>query len=224
MRICGVQAQASSKDASVMPFRLPTKEPTWCIQADIAPFTNSQLRQYVADALGSWSKVCGLNPKETNDPKLATVVLIGHDFGDGPSGVLADAQLPTGLRQQLLRWDIRTNWAAKGSANKTGIIEVTSHEWGHIMGFYHLPIGGLADLMEPFYRSGLWEPQAFEAGIAREAYGPPLDPTPVTPGNSIVIQGFNIIFSNPTPNNIQVSLDVSTNIGKFVAAGDVKKQ
>lgn len=224
MRICGVKAQATTKDAKVMPFRFPTNTPSWCVQVDLKPFTNTQLRQYIADALGSWSKVCGCNPVEVTDPSLATVLMIGHDFGDGPSGVLADCELPTGVRQQKLRWDIRTNWAARGSNTKTGFIEVTSHEWGHAKGFYHLPIGGLADLMEPYYRQGLWEPQAFEAAIAREAYGPPTTPTPMPPNTSITVQGFTINFSNPTTTSIKVALDVQTSIGKYPAVGDVKKQ
>lgn len=180
---CGVTAQYADKHPETLDAKLGTLTPSWCLQAEIRPFTDAQTRQYLADAFGRWSKVCGVTFRETTDARTANFVILSHDFRDGPAGVLADCQLPWG-GQQRMRFDVQTRWVASINppAGSIDIIAVASHEMGHGLGLEHLPLGGQVDLMEPFYRPGLRDPQAAETALVVRMYGEPkkkaADPPP----------------------------------------------
>ena len=192
-RHCGIAEQFATKDAEQAQALLRTKRPKWCLQGKLRQFTDNQLRQYIADACGYWSEQCDLVFTETNDRAAADIVIEDHDFGDGPGGVLADAQLP-GPRQQLMRIGREGNFVASSNppSGTTDIVAIICHESGHIIGFYHLPSGGDLDLMEAFYRAGLRKPQRAESAMARQWYGapvaraPPSDPT--KPTGKVIIE------------------------------------
>lgn len=196
MHFCGVAEQLATKDLPAEAARMPTNRPTWCLQAEIRPFTDAQARQYLADAFARWSKVCNVVFSETSSPGNANFVITEHDFGDGPSGVLADCQLPYG-GQQRMRLDRQGRWVVSTNppSGSVDLIAVAAHEMGHGIGLSHLPTGGLVDLMEPFYRPGLRDPQAAETAMVVQLYGEPKvsqpPTTPVTPlGDSLGVELF----------------------------------
>jgi hypothetical protein len=229
-KICGVQQSVDSLESGgAMPYRLRTKSPTFCVVSEVKPFTAAQFSQYCADAFGRWSKVCGVNFTETTDRRSATFIIRTHDFQDGPSGVLADCQLPTGVPQQVMRLDVQSRWVASLNppSGSTDVIAVLAHEMGHGIGFVHFPLALPVELMEPYYRAGLRDPQPVEVDIAAKAYGPPkvtpvTPPPPVTPlGDSL---GVELIIGKITEEVAQIErLNFTSGGRKYTANGQAKR-
>lgn len=223
---CGVSERLATKELPAEAAKMPTKRPTWCLQASLGQFTDSQLRQILADAFGRWSVVCDVIFAETNDRIRANFLIIDRDFGDGPSGVLADCQLPHG-GQQLMRLDNATKWVASKNPPQgtVDITAVSSHEMGHGIGLMHLPAGGQADLMEPFYRPGLQDPQAAESAMVRQWYGAPVAVTPPTvPGTPASMSGFVLDLGGINSQGLTINrMEVSVGGKKYLASGIAKE-
>jgi hypothetical protein len=228
MGFCGVAEAFETKEVGQTPRLMRTKTPTWCLQGSLRQFTDAQLRQYIADCCGNWEAVSGLVFSETTDRSRANIIILDHDFGDGPAGVLADAQLP-GPAQQVLRFGREGIFVASGNPPKgtIDIIAVGTHEIGHIIGHYHLPSGGEVDLMEAHYRPGLRTPQKTESAMARSWYGPPkvtpvAPPPPVTPlGDSL---GVELIIGKITEEFAQIErLNFTSGGRKYTANGQAKR-
>ena len=164
-------------------YKMPTNRPTWCMQATIPGFTDAQLRQDFADAMGLWSEVADTIWTETNDAARANVVIIDWAF-DGPGGILMDATLPTpGIVQQRLRIDRGDRWSRgmNAPAGRIPIIPPFCHEGGHLLGSSHWPVGDPRELMEPSFDPLITKPQETESAWMAKLYGKPTPAQPKPP-------------------------------------------
>jgi hypothetical protein len=162
-------------------YKMPTNRPTWCLNATLPGIGADALHKALVESFANWQAVCDLAFIEVTDARTANIVIIDHEF-DGPTGILADAMLPTGVRQQVLRLDRSERWIIADNipTNRIELRTVGRHEIGHIIGFSHLPSGPPPDRMEARYSPTVNVPQATEIAMARKLYGPPAS-TPVDP-------------------------------------------
>jgi len=139
----------------------------------------------------AWSDVCGVTFQYVENVREANIVVISKRF-DGPSGVLADAQLPCGNAQQLtMRLDSAEKWSKDGRNRRLRAGNVVSHEGGHNLGMYHIQNRRGVALLNPMYNPQIAYPQPLDIEVVRGSYGPPkskpkpTDPTPLPiPGES----------------------------------------
>lgn len=125
-----------------------------------------------------WMEACGIwireaKPGEKEDVTITTAR--GRAVGfDGPSGTLAMAN----VAGPMMWFDADEAWTVDG--NGIGWLEVFDHEFGHTLGLNHLADG---NLLAPFYKRGLYKPQAGDIREAQARYGKPLpkDEPPVDP-------------------------------------------
>jgi hypothetical protein len=134
-----------------------------------------------------WMEACGIWIREAKSGEKAEVVLDTgrgrQDNFDGSSGTLAWAFV-AGF---LMKFDADENWTADPNKNGISWLEVFDHEFGHILGVSHL---GDGNLMAPFYKRGLFKPQAGDIREVQARYGKPTwtpeeptDPDPPPAGN-----------------------------------------
>jgi hypothetical protein len=125
-----------------------------------------------------WMEACGIWIREAKAGEKEDVTIsVGQgrrDNFDGPSGTLAWAE----VAGRLMMFDGGENWTVDG--NGIGWLEVFDHEFGHTLGILHQPDG---NLLAPFYKRGLYKPQAGDIAEAQARYGKPLpkDEPPVDP-------------------------------------------
>lgn len=153
----------------------------WYLDGQVPFMSRDELRSEIAASIALWSAVCDVEAVEVNTPADANVVITCVAM-DGKGGVLADAMLP-GPAVQRMRLDI-----AEGSL-KHKMRAILCHEFGHIFGLQHFPVGPPQELMEPSI-SNIETPQPTEAALMAKWYGPPKpvapSPTPAAPAGTLV--------------------------------------
>lgn len=118
-----------------------------------------------------WNAAAGLKMARATAASRARILCTMHRH-DGPSGVLADAQLPCGaIGQSLQRYDSSERWDVQIMARL-----VMLHETGHSLGIPH--IGG-GNVMAPTYNPALEKLQVGDIAEAQRRYGKPAPQTPV---------------------------------------------
>lgn len=127
----------------------------------------------------AWSDVCGVTFQYVDNVREANIVVISKRF-DGPSGILADAQLPCGNQQQLtMRLDSAEKWSKNGRNRRLLAGNVVSHEGGHNLGLYHIENRRGVALLNAMYNSQIGLPQPLDIEQVVQRYGSPKSkPTP----------------------------------------------
>lgn len=172
----------------ILPQRLEAKwrkrELHWHVQSYVSGLSQQDQDDLLALAFKSWSDVADLKFTQRQGPAGADLLLStgrgrGQGF-DGPFGVLAWAEMPSGSDRPLqMRFDLDERWVR--GLNDPGIpyLATAIHEIGHLLGLDHSRLQTAimyASLMR-FDR-----PQARD-DIPRiqSLYGPPTAPVPPPP-------------------------------------------
>lgn len=163
--------------------RWPNPHVTWGITDLVPGLSEEQLREAVVWGFDQWKAVCGVTHEEVQTAAAAKV-LIGSRRIDGPSGVLAEAELPCGnVRQTRLWFDTGDSWVTGWSpgARQIVIAAVAWHELGHSLGIGHAPQNS-PNVMAPVYNPAVRTAGAWDVQQATLRYGPPaLQPPTTTP-------------------------------------------
>lgn len=159
MQVCGNPERFGE---GAVTYKLANQRPKFYVRSCPPQFTVPQFVAACVEAFGRWSAVCDLVFTPTDDPAACQFRIFSHKF-DGPSGVLADCQLPSpGLSPQDMRIDPTERWVASDNpaAGTINLYAVLCHEMGHGIGLTHLPSNPPPDLLEPTYRADVNRPQA----------------------------------------------------------------
>lgn len=139
-------------------------------------------------AVASWMDVCGIEIEPTRNPSANVIISQGTSRRDSfgvPGGTLAWAYLPQGSNfrgQLLMAFDGAEMWLATESRNRAGtfMLNVSAHEWGHILGKDH----GGDGLMQPYYVPSVSAPTpGYDIEEAQKRYGPPQSRPDDTPAD-----------------------------------------
>jgi len=164
-------------DGTRAALKLHTNRPTWYLRDELPWMKRAELEAVIQRAADGWTTVCDFKAiRAANEASALWVFTVARM--DGPGGVLADAQLPGGSRQQICRIDVAENALSN-------LLEVIlRHEIGHLMGLQHFPANPPPELMEPTLNPKVAMPQKTEAALCVQWYGQPIaqpTPTPTTP-------------------------------------------
>jgi len=171
----------------------PDGDIPWTITALIPGVTLEQMKEDIAWGYALWARNFGIKPRYVSDAREARV-LIGTRRIDGPSGVLAEAELPSGSRQVRMWFDVGDSWTSQFDDGTRRIITklVGVHEGGHTLGFGHAPSGS-PNILAPIYNSKQRTAGPWDIAQGRSRYGNPVisepEPTPTpspTPGGLFV--------------------------------------
>lgn len=174
---CGVSdALRATLDA-----RWRKKHLEYCIDSRVLGLSPGTVDDVVRAAFQSWADVADLKFTQVGSVDEADLVIStgrGPRAGfDGPSGTLAWAQLPNGSDQPLLcRFDLDEQWVKDPNLDIL-LLAVAAHEFGHLLGLDH-DAQNSGSLMAPFYKRGLFKPQANDVRRIQAYYGPPTTPPP----------------------------------------------
>lgn len=154
------------------------------------------------EALGEISAVCNLDFEYTANDRVSHVHVIATRL-DGPSGVLADMQIPVGnvsdttqLRGRMDDGDAYGLYVNPPSG-KIDFYRVILHEWLHACGLGHQPASdGRPALIAPMYSTRIRNLQAADVGELQLRYGkrevaPP--PPPDVPTGAVPIEVRTVI-------------------------------
>ena len=154
-------------------YLLPTKRPTWWINAELPWMPRADLENLLQDSFDAWSQVADVKATRAASAQVAHLLVTVATI-DGPAGVLADCMLPSpGLRQQIMRIDIAEQ------ALKHLLGTILRHELGHFFALQHFPSGPPPELMEPILNQAVNGPQPTEAALMAKWYGQPVTPPPL---------------------------------------------
>ena len=165
-------------DGTIAALKLHTNRPTWYLRDELPWMRRAELEAVIQAAADRWTVVCDFKAiKAANEASALWVFTVARM--DGPGGVLADAQLPGGSRQQICRIDVAEN------AMMSRLADILGHEIGHLMGLQHFPATPPPEWMEPTLGK-VNTPQAAEAALCVQWYGPPItqEPKPAPPAAS----------------------------------------
>lgn len=155
-------------DGTVAALKLHTNRPTWYLRDELPWMNRAELESVIQEAADGWTAVCDFKAiKAANQSSALWVFTVAKM--DGPGGVLADAQLPGGNRQQVCRIDVAE------SAMRHLLVAILRHEIGHLMGLQHFPSNPPPELMEPTLNPKVTTPQATEAALCVQWYGKPIE-------------------------------------------------
>ncbi len=136
---------------------------TYTIIKHLDEFSRNEFKDIMDAAFGAWSKYAKIKFTYTDLASANVVVSTskGQAIGfDGPSGVLAWANLPSGNDSQLkLMFDEDETWLQRVPNAGRGIycLNVATHEVGHICGLEHSQVKSA--LMAPYYSPEVVSPQ-----------------------------------------------------------------
>lgn len=154
LRFCGLPEQMASTKCR---WNKPVVK--WHVAQTLPGVSLADRRQSYQIACERWMTGIGLVLEYTSNARTADILVTTYRM-DGPSGVLADMQLPCGQRQIKQRTDSSEPWRIyDGPPQVNGYIDLTrvdTHELGHGLGLPHLEHG---NLMQPMYDSRIWLPQ-----------------------------------------------------------------
>lgn len=185
---CGC-AEGVVEDAT-NPAKWGLSELTYFIKGRDTDLPTNVWDSIIAKAFSNWEQVCALRFKQVNNEANANLVItVGQgakDNFDGPSGTLAWAYLPSSSNfrgQLLMKFDVSETWVEADSPRGIRMVNVATHEFGHMLGLTHSQIS--TALMAPFYSPQIATPQASDDIPRIQAlYGPatiPADPSPTNP-------------------------------------------
>ena len=160
----------------------------WFIGDRLPGLSLEVLTACYAQAFSNWQKVCGLAFCQTLNQAEADFLILTRRI-DGPSGVLAEHELPPGNDSPLHGWfDVGERWTDDSTPDRLSIylVAVATHEFGHGIGLSHTNVPG--SLMNQSYDPRISTPQQWDIAEAVARYGPPVEepapaPTP-TPAPS----------------------------------------
>lgn len=108
MTFCACREQFGLTSTPV--YKLANQRPKFCVQTTPPHISRDDLIAACLEAFGRWSAVCDVVFAPTDDANAAQFTVNTHTF-DGPSGILADCELPSpGLAQQAMRIDPSEQW------------------------------------------------------------------------------------------------------------------
>lgn len=159
---------------------------TWHTQGALSGSISAQdFRDAYEIAFSWWMEVCGVVLVYSSNPKTANIIAFAKHMG-GPGDVLADSQLPCGMRKNSdrqipERYDSEA-WviSEKPRSMEIDLVRVICHEGGHGLGSDHIENG---NLLAPMYSTRIRKPQPGDIAEMQKRYGPPKDvpPVPVEP-------------------------------------------
>lgn len=149
---------------------------TWAQEKTVPGLSKLDQADILEMAWKHWSDVCDLTFERVSNPAGADITIsIGRgkkDDFDGPSGTLAWAYLPIGDDSPLtMRFDLDEVWVKDVTDRGILMLNVATHEFGHLLGLDHSKIDGA--LMSPFYNPAVAKPQDNDdIPRIRALYGP----------------------------------------------------
>ena len=155
----------------------PEPQVRWHVRGELLDVTHQEFARSIERAWSLWTAVCGIEPIRVDEPAEANLLIFPYPLG-GPGGTLADSMLPPcGLKRNNIQLEQRFDdkepfhpgdWSAC-PPEEIPLVVTAAHEIGHAIAFRHRRDG----LMQPSLIAGVPGPNAREAAIAREWYGPP---------------------------------------------------
>lgn len=177
----------------------------------------------IEKSFSQWSDVADLKfsrVTRSNDANFIITIGSGRADGfDGPSGTLAWAQLPprnnyTG--QLVSKADASETWIIDTSKNGILLVNVMTHEIGHLLGLQHSKVDSA--LMAPFYKRSIDKPQQRDDISRIQAiYGKPkVDPVPPDPNPD---PDPDPDIPTPTPGSDHITIIVKGSIDSVAIPG-----
>ncbi|XP_038650091.1 stromelysin-3 [Scyliorhinus canicula] len=118
--------------------------------------SKEKVRRTIAEAVSVWSEVTPLTFTEVQDIEADIIIEFTRYWHgdnlpfDGPGGVLAHAFYPQTPQAGNIHFDYDELWTTDSSKG-TDLLQVTAHEFGHVLGLQHSRIP--KSLMSPYYTS-----------------------------------------------------------------------
>ena len=143
------------------------------------------------DATSQISSYCNLTFSQV-DRTESPHFTIAADTRDGPSGILADAELCCGIERQRptrLTFDNRESWDLTGRSGRIHAPAVFKHELLHILGSDHRPISEGPALLNPTYTTSVLDYLAWDISQVQLRYGVRSTPPPAPGTITLVIKG-----------------------------------
>jgi hypothetical protein len=182
MHFCGVSEAFGTGVAQV---KLPTNRITFRVDSILPGLTRDDQEAAHLESWKRWARVIGITVDKHANPKTdPTQFIIAANLG-GPSGVLADQELPFGQGANLrMRVDASERWviADNPGPNQINLLAVLCHENGHCLGMQHIAAEGDADLMNATYSPRIYMPQEDDISYGVKLYGKPVVIEPPPPG------------------------------------------
>lgn len=182
IHFCAVTSEMAAATAAWRKRRL-----SWAVDGEFPTLGDEAARAALAEAFANWAAVCGLTFVEANDTRSADIVVTTGRI-DGPLGVLAWSELPSGDDRALTqKYDSKDRFvvAVRPPRDSIDLVAVATHEIGHALGLDHTS-PGTGDLMEPTYAPGRRTPQPGDVARVRALYGPATAGPSPTPGTARV--------------------------------------
>jgi hypothetical protein len=151
--------------------------------SQLGELSASDVKDAIAEAIKEPAQACNISFEVISNPLQANIKLIRSRL-DGPSGVLAQMQIPTNPRpdtQLLGEFDDSEAWGLFDNppAGKIDFYRVFLHEFEHALGLGHKPPSIREPaLIAPIYSPVLRHLQPADISELVRRYGSPQTPTP----------------------------------------------